>query len=220
MSCSLLDLYALLGVPYGASAAVINKAFRKLSISCHPDKLPAAERAAGEARFKQLSTARDTLIDPAACAKWEAQWQKQSQNTRKQEHRSSEQHGWNQQNQQRNQAQPQGDAWHQGWREDDFSRDQERWNNAAGYQNSRWNQFFKQWSASNASQSDANEFGRSTFDSTSGFGCGAASLKPNAANHGDEQMQDRDQGVYRGRPQARGGDEGMMDVDEEEEEEL
>lgn len=69
------DLYALLGVSFGTPSAEINKAFRRVSLKCHPDKLPAAEKAAGEIRFKQLSAARDTLTDPQARKTYDSRWQ-------------------------------------------------------------------------------------------------------------------------------------------------
>lgn len=59
MSDGSLDLYALFGLPCNAPDNDIDRAFRRLSLSIHLDKLPEAEKAEGEAEFKQLSPARE-----------------------------------------------------------------------------------------------------------------------------------------------------------------
>ena len=56
------DLYGVLGVPKGASADEIKKAYRKLARQNHPDKNPGDVEA--EARFKEIQTAYDVLSDP------------------------------------------------------------------------------------------------------------------------------------------------------------
>lgn len=59
------DYYALLGVPRNASDSDINASFRLFSRVWHPD---VNKRPDAAERFKELSQARDVLLDPAARA--------------------------------------------------------------------------------------------------------------------------------------------------------
>src|SRR5579859_997743 len=56
------NLYEILGVPKGASAEEIKKAYRKLARQYHPDTNPGDKEA--EERFKEMQAAYDVLSDP------------------------------------------------------------------------------------------------------------------------------------------------------------
>lgn len=58
------DYYTILGVHKSASLQEINKAYRKLSIECHPDRFPENERPAVNAKFIKINKAKEILSDP------------------------------------------------------------------------------------------------------------------------------------------------------------
>ncbi|PIQ27187.1 hypothetical protein COW36_16675 [bacterium (Candidatus Blackallbacteria) CG17_big_fil_post_rev_8_21_14_2_50_48_46] len=60
------DFYALLGITRMATEEDIRKAFRLRAKECHPDRFPlgSEDREGADLRFKELSHAKDTLLDP------------------------------------------------------------------------------------------------------------------------------------------------------------
>ncbi|KAI9085099.1 hypothetical protein K1719_032915 [Acacia pycnantha] len=67
-----VDYYKILQVDRSANGDDLKKAFRKLSLKCHPDKNPDNKKAA-EAKFKQISEAYDVLSDPQKRAVYDHQ---------------------------------------------------------------------------------------------------------------------------------------------------
>ncbi|CAI5760003.1 unnamed protein product [Candida verbasci] len=57
------DLYEILGVESSASEIEIRKAYRKLALKYHPDKVNEDEREESEIKFKEISMAYEILID-------------------------------------------------------------------------------------------------------------------------------------------------------------
>lgn len=58
-----IDLYELLGVNKSASPDAIKKAYRKLALQHHPDKVPEEMRAESEIKFKAVTQAYEILRD-------------------------------------------------------------------------------------------------------------------------------------------------------------
>ena len=54
------DPYAELGVPFGSADRLVNKAYRRLSLTEHPDK------GGNAARFRRIARAYEALVDPKA----------------------------------------------------------------------------------------------------------------------------------------------------------
>ena len=65
-----MDLYAVLGVPQGASVAEIKRAYRRLARRYHPGINPGDRTA--EAMFHRISEAYETLVDPARREQYDA----------------------------------------------------------------------------------------------------------------------------------------------------
>ncbi|HEU4759350.1 MAG TPA: DnaJ domain-containing protein, partial [Dehalococcoidia bacterium] len=55
------DYYETLGVPRGASAEEIKRAFRRLAMQFHPDR---NKESGAEAKFKEIGEAYEVLADP------------------------------------------------------------------------------------------------------------------------------------------------------------
>jgi len=64
------DLYQVLGVPKGATAADIKKAYHKIARTCHPDVAKNDPKAAE--RFKEASSAYDILSDTSKRKQYDA----------------------------------------------------------------------------------------------------------------------------------------------------
>ncbi|HVH68559.1 MAG TPA: molecular chaperone DnaJ [Gemmatimonadales bacterium] len=58
------DYYALLGVPRDADDGAIKKAYRRLAMQHHPDRVGPNEKKAAEERFKEITEAYEVLRDP------------------------------------------------------------------------------------------------------------------------------------------------------------
>lgn len=58
-----VDLYEILEVESSASTSEIKRAYRKLALRYHPDKVTEDERDHAETKFKEISHAYETLID-------------------------------------------------------------------------------------------------------------------------------------------------------------
>lgn len=58
-----VDLYEILEVESSASTSEIKRAYRKLALRYHPDKVTEDEREHAETKFKEISHAYETLID-------------------------------------------------------------------------------------------------------------------------------------------------------------
>ncbi|ORY69894.1 uncharacterized protein BCR38DRAFT_94915 [Pseudomassariella vexata] len=57
------ELYDLLGLDKSASSSEIKKAYRKLALQHHPDKVPEGQREEAEAKFKSITQAYEILRD-------------------------------------------------------------------------------------------------------------------------------------------------------------
>jgi len=59
------NFYEVLGIARNASATEVKKGFRKIALTCHPDKVPEAERAQATKRFQLIAEAYEVLSDAA-----------------------------------------------------------------------------------------------------------------------------------------------------------
>ncbi|RLD16928.1 MAG: molecular chaperone DnaJ [Caldiserica bacterium] len=58
------DYYEILGVPKNATQEEIKKAYRKLALKYHPDRVPPEKKKEAEEKFKEISEAYAVLSDP------------------------------------------------------------------------------------------------------------------------------------------------------------
>ncbi len=58
------DYYAILGVPRDASPEEIKRAYRRLALKYHPDRVPPEKKKETEEKFKEISEAYEVLMDP------------------------------------------------------------------------------------------------------------------------------------------------------------
>lgn len=61
-----MDYYEVLGVSRDADATEIRRAYKKLALSHHPDKVPEHERPDAEVRFKEVCEAYEVLSDESS----------------------------------------------------------------------------------------------------------------------------------------------------------
>ncbi len=71
MTVAFHDYYETLGISRNAAAKEIKAAYRKLARKWHPDLHPEKEKAAAEAKFKQINEAYEVLSDPEKRAKYD-----------------------------------------------------------------------------------------------------------------------------------------------------
>ncbi len=71
MSVEFKDYYDVLGVAKNASPEVIKKAFRKLALKYHPDKVTGKDKTAAEIKFKEINEANEVLSEPEKRRKYD-----------------------------------------------------------------------------------------------------------------------------------------------------
>lgn len=66
-----LDFYGALDLCSNASQAEVKRGFRKVALTCHPDKVPEAEREAATQRFQLIAEAYEVLSDAKTRAEYD-----------------------------------------------------------------------------------------------------------------------------------------------------
>lgn len=67
-----LDFYGALGLQPSASTADVKKGFRKVALTCHPDKVAPEEREAATRRFQLIAEAYEVLANAASRQKYDS----------------------------------------------------------------------------------------------------------------------------------------------------
>ncbi|KAK8794742.1 hypothetical protein WA158_001723 [Blastocystis sp. Blastoise] len=83
------DYYDLLGIDVSSSTKEISKAYRKMAMSCHPDKHP--DDPTADTRFDALTKAKDILIDPIKRSEYDRKLKSRLQMKEKREKMNKEQ---------------------------------------------------------------------------------------------------------------------------------
>jgi DnaJ family protein C protein 3 len=65
------DYYKILGVPRSANDAAIKRAYRKLALEWHPDKVDESQKEAAAKRFQDIGEAYEVLSTPETKAKYD-----------------------------------------------------------------------------------------------------------------------------------------------------
>ncbi len=65
------DYYRILGVPRSADATEIKRAYRKLALEWHPDKVPEERKEEASKKFQDIGEANDVLSDPEKKSKYD-----------------------------------------------------------------------------------------------------------------------------------------------------
>jgi molecular chaperone DnaJ len=58
------DYYEVLGCKKNATPDELKKAYRKLAMKTHPDRVPEAEKESAQTKFQEIGAAFETLSDP------------------------------------------------------------------------------------------------------------------------------------------------------------
>lgn len=82
---SFTNHYATLGVSPDATPAEVRKAYKRLALVHHPDKVPASAQAAATVRFRAVKEAYDVLGDPDKRALYDGPEQQEAREAKREE---------------------------------------------------------------------------------------------------------------------------------------
>jgi curved DNA-binding protein CbpA len=72
------DYYEVLGCKKNATPDELKKAYRKLAMKTHPDRVPAEEKETAQTKFQEIGAAFETLSDPGTSyfyCRYSSSWQ-------------------------------------------------------------------------------------------------------------------------------------------------